>query len=962
LTDTANGASGGAGNELTFTLDGRQVTAEKGELLIAAAERAGTYIPRFCYHPRMEPVGMCRMCLVDIEGPRGATLTPACFVEVSDGMVVDTANDRVKKAQDGVLEFLLANHPLDCPVCDKGGECPLQDQTLAYGPGESRFVEEKRHFEKPIAISDLVLLDRERCIQCSRCTRFAADLAGEAQIDFAGRGDLVEVATFPTEPFSSYFSGNTVQICPVGALTATPYRFTARPWDLDQVESTCTTCSVGCRVAVQSSQNRLTRLLGIDSDPVNHGWLCDKGRFTYESVNGDEVDAGALSGELADEAVDVAPATASQVVSLGVSRGQFLGEVRETGRFEHGRLTEPRLRKEGELVPVSWGEALAAAAEGIRAAKSAGGAGAVAVVGGARLTNEAAYAWAKLAKGLIGTDSVDAQLGDGLPAETVLGLPRATIDEACSAPVLLTLSGDLREELPVLFLRLRAALTGGGTTLVEVAPLPSAFTPLAAASLRIRPGDAPVVAKALTGDDAAAKALGSHPEGAAVTPAVLEEARRILAAHPGGAGVVVVAGRPSYAEAGEVAAEALHHLAHALPQAKFLPALRRGNVFGALDMGLAPGILPGRVGLDAGRERFSAAWGSVPASAGLTTADILASMAGERPGQGHSDLQVRALVLLGADPLSDFPDRAVAEKALAAGHFVVAVTGHPSESVNAYADVVLPCAVAHERPGTTTNIEGRVSRLGPKLTAPGFAWPDWMIAVELAVALGADLGVASVDELADELARTAPAYAGLTQEVLHSDAAHDGILVPITGPLDHRDEPEPIDPIALPGIESVERQGAPPRVGTLSGAPVGEPAVTLGEPPPLLSGTAPGGAEPIRVPAPDNYSLRLVAGRRLYDAGSSVTGSPSLTPLVRPLVVRANPYDLDRLGASTGDRVRVRSARGELVLAAEADEGVPRGVVAIDFNVPGGESAPGNAVATLVDSREPVTDVRLESV
>src|SRR5580704_11902204 len=353
--------------ELTFTLDGREVTAYKGELLIAAAERAGTYIPRFCYHPRMAPVGMCRMCIVDVEGPRGATLTPACFAEVADGMVVDTTNERVKKAQDGVLEFLLANHPLDCPVCDKGGECPLQDQTLAYGPGESRFIEEKRHFEKPIPISDLVLLDRERCIQCARCTRFAAEVAGEAQIDFSGRGEAVEVSTFPTQPFESYFSGNTVQICPVGALTATPYRFTARPWDLDQVESTCTACSVGCRVAVQSSQNRLTRLLGIDSEPVNHGWLCDKGRFVYESVNGDEIDASPESAPAvaataitatdaaaaADAAVDVAPATAAQVVSLGVSRGQFLGEVRETGRFEHGRLVEPRVRKNGELVAVS---------------------------------------------------------------------------------------------------------------------------------------------------------------------------------------------------------------------------------------------------------------------------------------------------------------------------------------------------------------------------------------------------------------------------------------------------------------------------------------------------------------------------------------------------------------------------------------------------------------------------------
>src|SRR5271170_177154 len=202
--------------EISFNLDGRTVRAKKGELLIAAAERAGTYIPRFCYHPRMEPVGMCRMCLVEVEGPRGATLQPACFIEAGEGMVVDTTSDKVKKAQDGVLEFLLANHPLDCPVCDKGGECPLQDQTLAFGPGESRFVEEKRHFEKPLPISDLVLLDRERCIQCGRCT---------------------EVITYLTEPFNSAFSGNTVQICPVGALTARPYRFRARPWDLASTET-----------------------------------------------------------------------------------------------------------------------------------------------------------------------------------------------------------------------------------------------------------------------------------------------------------------------------------------------------------------------------------------------------------------------------------------------------------------------------------------------------------------------------------------------------------------------------------------------------------------------------------------------------------------------------------------------------------------------------------------------------
>jgi NADH-quinone oxidoreductase subunit G len=970
LTDTAESTpKTGQIDQLTFTLDGRALTAKKGELIIAAAERAGTYIPRFCYHPRMEPVGMCRMCLVDVEGPRGATLTPACFVEVTEGMVVDTANDRVRKAQDGVLEFLLANHPLDCPVCDKGGECPLQDQTLAYGPGESRFIEEKRHFEKPIAISDLVLLDRERCIQCARCTRFAEEVAGEAQIDFAGRGEAVEVATFPTEPFESYFSGNTVQICPVGALTATPYRFTARPWDLDQVESTCTTCAVGCRVAVQSSQNRLTRLLGIDTEPVNHGWLCDKGRFIYESVNGDEVDAGPQRSELADEAVDVAPATASQVVSLGVSRGQFLGEARETGRFEHGRLVEPRVRKAGELVPVSWGEALAAAGAGITAAKESGGAGAVAVIGGARLTNESAYAWAKLAKGVIGTDSVDAQLGDGLPADLVLGLPRATIDEAASAPLLVTVCGDLREELPVLFLRLREAVVSHGTALIEIGPSPTALSADAKAILSARPGDAPLVARALTGDAAAVTALATHHEGSALDAAALETARALLAEHPAGDGVVIVAGRASYAESGEVTAEALRTLAAALPKAKFLPALRRGNVFGALDMGLAPGILPGRVGLDAGRPRFTAAWGSVPAAPGRSTAEILAAMARESSGQpgdagaGIGATPITALILLGSDPLSDFPDHEAAKAALSAGHFVVAVTGHPSQSVDAYADVVLPCAVAHERPGTTTNLEGRVTRLGPKVSAPGFAWPDWMIATEVAAALGDDLGVTSLADLTAEVAMTAPAYRGLTEAVMMSGAAHDGLVVPLgVGAARHAEfEVEPIDPVALPGVESVERQGAPPRVGTGGFAHALAHTKDLGSPPPLLAAADTGGAEPLRIPKADNYTLRLVAGRRLYDAGSSMTGSPSLTPLVPALTARANPYDLDRLGAVTGDRVKVRSARGELILAAESDDGVPRGCVAIDFNVPSAES-PGNAVATLIDSRVLVTDVRLESV
>jgi len=291
---------------VTVTLNGVEIEANPGELLIDAAERHGTYIPRFCYHSRMKPVGMCRMCLVEVDSGRGPALQPSCMIPVGEGMTVDTESEATKKAQDGVLEFLLINHPLDCPVCDKGGECPLQDQTVAFGPGESRFVEEKRHYEKPIPISDTVYLDRERCILCDRCTRFADDVAGDTLIHFMDRGNSTQVNTFPDEPFASYFSGNTVQICPVGALTAKPYRFKARPWDLEETISTAWVDSVGSRVTVQSSRNQVLRLLGVDADSVNWGWLSDKERFGFGFLNEDKY-AGELAGVAEALNKDVVP-------------------------------------------------------------------------------------------------------------------------------------------------------------------------------------------------------------------------------------------------------------------------------------------------------------------------------------------------------------------------------------------------------------------------------------------------------------------------------------------------------------------------------------------------------------------------------------------------------------------------------------------------------------------------------
>ncbi len=853
---------------VTVTVNGRAVEAVPGELLIDVAERAGTYIPRFCYHPRMEPVGMCRMCLVEVEGPRGATLQPACYQHVNDGMVVTTDSPKAKKAQEGVLEFLLANHPLDCPVCDKGGECPLQDQTLTHGPGESRFVEEKRHFVKPIEIGPLVLLDRERCIQCARCTRFAAEVAGDTEIAFAGRGDLIEVAPSPERPFTSVFSGNTVQICPVGALTAKPYRFAARPWDLDQVESTCTQCAVGCRLVVQSSGDRLTRVLGVDSDPVNHGWLCDKGRFTLDAVDGHQ----GLSDPLD-------PRT---------------------------RITSPLVRRDGVLVEVTWGEALARAAELLESARGVDGG--VGVIGGAALTNEAAFAWARVAREVLGTEHVDAQYGDGLDPRRVLALPGATIDDACAARVVLTLCGDPRQELPVLFLRLRGALVRPGHDLVELAVGPSALHPLASVSIPVRPGEAHRVVEALLEE-------GRAPADLALDEGARERARGLLG---DGEGVVVVAGRTNLAEDPAVVERALTRLAEALPRARFLVASRRGNVRGAIDAGLAPGLRPGRVLAGAGR-------------------DTLAQLAALREGAQ------RAVLILG-DLLGNVLDRTGAAAALERAA-VVAVTGHGGATL-AHADVVLPAAVQHERTGTVTNLEGRVTAVVAKIVAPGAAWPDVAIAAELARALGAELSMDSVEDVARDY-ESSTGYPALSVLL---DASSEGRLA--GSPLDPAPR-RPLDPMAFPGIRSAEWVGLGESAGD-----VGEPA-TAPRPPlaaPTLADLGPAPAP--EVPGRDAYGLGLRVAPRLYDHGVAVTGSPALADLVGPAEARLHPGDLDRLGLDTGGRLLVRAAGREVELPVARDAEVPRGVLEVAFGALGDA---GEDVNALGEPGAVITQVKVEA-
>jgi NADH-quinone oxidoreductase subunit G len=411
------------------TIDGFEVAVPKGTLIIRAAEQIGVQIPRFCDHPLLEPVGACRQCLVEVEGQRKPVAS--CTMPVTAGMVVQTqlTSPQADKAQQGTMELLLINHPLDCPVCDKGGECPLQNQAMSNGRTESRFVDVKRTYPKPLPISSEILLDRERCVLCARCTRFSQQVAGDPFIELFERGALEQVAIYEDEPFESYFSGNTTQICPVGALTSAQYRFRARPFDLRSEPSVCEHCASGCAQRTDYRRGKITRRLAGEDPAVNEEWNCDKGRFAFRYVSANQ------------------------------------------------RLTTPLVRRDGELQPASWPEAWAAAAAGLLQAREDGGVG---VLPGGRLTVEDAYAYAKFARLALGTNDIDARarahsaeelafLGAAV-AGTGPGRGGVTYDELGSAPAVLLAGFEPEEESPIVFLRLRRAVRSRGLPVFDLAP------------------------------------------------------------------------------------------------------------------------------------------------------------------------------------------------------------------------------------------------------------------------------------------------------------------------------------------------------------------------------------------------------------------------------------------------------------------------------------------------------------
>lgn len=574
MTATVNSNTSGVvpADLVTVTIDDTTVSVPAGTLLIRAAELIGIQIPRFCDHPLLDPVGACRQCLVEVEGQRKPVAS--CTMTVTDGMVCRTqlTSPAADKAQEGVMELLLINHPLDCPVCDKGGECPLQNQAMSTGRAESRFDGEKRTYPKPIPLSSAVLLDRERCVLCARCTRFSQQVAGDPFIELLERGALQQVGTAQAEPLDSYFSGNTVQICPVGALTGTAYRFRARPFDLVSSPNVCEHCASGCAQRTDHRRGKVLRRLAGDDPQVNEEWNCDKGRWAFAYAT------------------------------------------------ERDRLTTPLVRGwDGTLAPASWSEALARAAEGLAAAFGNAG-----VLVGGRGTEEDAYAYAKFARIALGTNDIDfrarthsAEEADFLAARVAGAGSTVSYDDLTSAPGVLLVGFEPEEESPIVYLRLRKTARKTKMPIYALAPFSSrGLDRMSGTLLPTVPGTEPQLLDALrTGE------IPTEIADSAEAPQLRTAARTLR--EPG---AVILVGERMAGIPGALSAAV--RLADETGAAlAWVP--RRAGERGAVEAGALPGLLPGGrpVADPRARQQVRAIWNvpDLPVTAGRDTTAILAA-------------------------------------------------------------------------------------------------------------------------------------------------------------------------------------------------------------------------------------------------------------------------------------------------------------------------------------------------
>jgi NADH-quinone oxidoreductase subunit G len=724
---------------VTLTIDGQSVTVPKGALVIEAATQLGIDVPRFCYHPKLSAVGMCRMCLGEVGMPKmNPDKTPAlnedgtpqiammpkpqtlCTTQAAPGMVVLTETLAVVTMRHGVLEFFLANHPLDCPICDKGGECMLQDQTMAYANGLSR-VQDLYHLRKDLAkdypLSDLITLDQERCIQCARCTRFCDEIAQDPVLELMERGSKTQIGTMSDPPFDTKFSGNTIDICPVGALTSRDFRFKARVWELQNVPTVSMADGCGTNIFVGQRNETLVRILPRDNESINECWISDRDRFGLDYVDHD------------------------------------------------ARLTQPLVRRGDALQPATWDEALQLVADKLKSAAPQQ----VAAVGGAKLTNEGALAMVSLFRDVVQTPNIDCEWQ---PSLVTPGRPSVTFyEELEMADVILVVGANPNEELPILDLRLKKAAFQRKANLIVCNPYKTPLDRLAKQALLHNAGSevtlisglAKLVHQSWTDEPQQTEKLHQHVEGQAGAQAWIDalapfassrvaETSGVAEADLRAAATAIANSERLFVLVGAAASpatlRALQNLTGLKGRADYLVVLQPGpNAMGVRRAGLTPG------------------------EGGKDGASILRAAAG-------GDIQV--LYIAANNPLPNAADGDLAQRAVDRVPFVVVQTLFEND-LTRYADVVLPAATFLEQDGTTTNFHGRVQNLkrafrprerrdaeGNTLSACA---PDWVIFTKLGQLLGADWKYTNVQQWTQQWkALGAPASAAISFASVAPDA------------------------------------------------------------------------------------------------------------------------------------------------------------------------------------------------
>ncbi|MGH2498291.1 MAG: NADH-quinone oxidoreductase subunit NuoG [Ktedonobacteraceae bacterium] len=691
-----------------LTIDDIPVAVPPGTLVWAAARQLGIEIPIYCYHPKMPPLGACRMCFVEIEKMPKPPQT-ACTTPVSEGMIVHTKTDKVIKARKGTLEFLLINHPLDCPICDKGGECDLQDFTLRHGPGGTRFDLYKRHYNKPIPVSDRVMLDRERCILCQRCTRFSSEISMDNGLVMISRGYKMEVGTAPDHAFDSIFSGNTVEMCPVGALTASAYRFKSRPWELKHIPSVCNNCSVGCNARIDVRVDKVMRLMSRTNDAIDDGWLCDRGRWGFEFVNSSQ------------------------------------------------RLRTPLIRQRGQLQPATWDEALYMLASRLRMIAEKHGAASIGGIGSTRTTNEEAYLFQKLLREAIGTPNVDHFHGNFPgPRDPLTGRPwmmTNSIADIEKAAHIVLIASDPYERQPILDLRIKKAMKAGAHIYI-VNEGATELDRFAVNKITVPQNGAGIAAKlllshALSGEIANAQyddirasieqdidAINAAEK--SFGPEITTQLQDLAGVIAGSKGAIILYDEmatlaPDCADlAADIQALAVITDNVNRPGSGVGPLFGDANSLGARDMGLLPDALPGYR----------------PAQQkGLSYNEMLSS----------SDL--KALYVMGANPLRHVSQLPANLELLVVQDIFLTETAQQ-------ADIVLPAVTFAEKDGSMTNIDHHVQKNVQALRPLPGAKADWDILIRLANQLGQKWNYDSPQDVLLEIAAANPFYSGLTWEDL----------------------------------------------------------------------------------------------------------------------------------------------------------------------------------------------------